>query len=96
MHGSSQCGTVLSGGFSLKLPAFIKIIHLDVGEETINFLISQTALLCRLIRSECICGCGHLRSTCGHVSTSLVEQREQLIVGYLNGQNKCLRAFPMY
>jgi hypothetical protein len=71
VHGSSHCGTVLSGGLLLKYPAFIKIIHLDVGDETINFLSFHTALLCLFIRSACKCGCGYLRSTWGHVSTSV-------------------------
>jgi hypothetical protein len=50
-----------------------------------SFLISHTALMCRLIRSACKCGCGHLRSTCGHVSTSLVVHKEQVMLGYLSG-----------
>jgi hypothetical protein len=85
VHGSSHCGTVLSEGLLLKYPAFIRIIHLDVGEEVINFLSSHTTLLCLFILNACKCGCGHLRSTCGHVSTSLVEHSEQVMLGYLSG-----------
>jgi hypothetical protein len=39
---------VLSGGFSLKYPMFMSIIHLDNGDEMINLRNSQTTLLCRL------------------------------------------------
>jgi hypothetical protein len=44
----------------------------------------------------CRCGCGCDRRTCGHVSTSLVLYREHVIVGYFSGQNRCLRALPIY
>jgi hypothetical protein len=48
-----------------------------------SFLISHTTLLCCLIRSAYKCGWGHLRSTCGYVSTSLVLHKEQVMLGVL-------------
>ena len=52
VQGSSQLGTVFSGGLSLKVPAFMRIKLRDFSDETSNFLVSQTALLCLLTRSE--------------------------------------------
>jgi hypothetical protein len=49
-HGRSQDGTVLSGGWLLKYPTFISTKHLDRGDEISSLRISQTTLLCRLIR----------------------------------------------
>jgi hypothetical protein len=95
-HGRSQDGTVLSGGWLLKYPTFISTRHLDRGDDIRSLRISQTALLCRLIRRAWRCGWGHDRRTCGHVSTALVLHNEQVMVGYLVGQKRCLRALPIY
>ena len=48
VQGSSQLGMVFSWGLLLKMPAFMRIKHLDFLDETSSFLISHTALLCLL------------------------------------------------
>ena len=84
VHGSNQLGTVFSGGLSLKVPAFMRIKHRDFSDETSNFLISQTALLCLLTRSECICCCWHVSNTCSHVSGCCELQMGHVIDGNLS------------
>jgi hypothetical protein len=51
VHYRSKGKTILSGGCSLKVPAFIKIKLLEVLEETRSWQSSQTALLWPLIWS---------------------------------------------
>lgn len=83
VQGSSQLGTVFSWGLLLKVPAFMRVKHRDFSDEIRSFLISPTALLCRLTRSECICCWLHLSSTCSQVSGSFELHIGHVIEGYL-------------
>jgi hypothetical protein len=74
----------------------MSVIHRVNGEDIRSLHNSQTALLWRLIRRACKCGCGQLRRTWGQVSITFVLQSEQVMVGYLKGQKRCLRALPIY
>jgi hypothetical protein len=96
VHGRSQDGTALFGGLLLKYLEFINVRHLDNGEESRSLRISHIALLWRFTRKACRCGWGQERRTCGHVSTSLEVHNEHVMEGYLRGQKRCLRAFPIY
>ena len=96
VQGSSQLGAVFSWGLSLKVPAFMRVKHRDFSDETSNFLISQTALLCLLTWSECICCCWHVSSTWNHVSGSYELQMGHVIDGNLClPKNICFLAWPM-
>jgi hypothetical protein len=96
VHGNNHGGTIFSGGFALKYPAFMNIMQRDNGDEMMGLRISHSALLWHLICSACKCGCGQVRRTCGHVSTAFVVHSEHVMVGYLSGQNRCLRALLIY
>jgi hypothetical protein len=74
----------------------MSIIHRDNGDETKNLCISKMALLWCLAQRACRCGCGQLKRTWGQVSMAFVLQSEHVMVGYLKGQKRCLRAFPIY
>jgi hypothetical protein len=55
---------MLSGGLSLKVSAFMSRKLLEVWEEIRSFRISQTVLLCRLMRRAWICCWQQLRRMC--------------------------------
>ena len=96
-QGSSQLGTVFSWGLLLKVPAFMRVKHRDFSDEIRSFLISPTALLCLLIRSECIFCWLHFSSTCSQVSGSFELHMGHVIEGYLwCPKNICFLALPMY
>ena len=97
VQGSNQFGRVFSGGLSLKVPAFMRIKHRDFSDEISSLRISQTALLCLLTRSECMCCCWHVSNTCNHVSGSCDLQMGHVMDGNLSlPKNICFLAWPMY
>jgi hypothetical protein len=59
VHGSSQGGNVFSWICPSVFPAFIRVQQRDLVLDIKNLRISWTALLCRLMRSLCICGSVH-------------------------------------
>ena len=81
----------------MKVPAFMRVKHRDFSDEIRSFLISPTALLCLLTRSECICCCLHLSSTWSQVSGSFELHMGHVIEGYRWWpKNSCFLALPMY
>jgi hypothetical protein len=67
LHGSNQSGTVFYWVWPSDFPAFTRMKHRDLVLDISSLWISWTALLCRLMRSLCMCGSVQHSNICSHV-----------------------------
>lgn len=88
---------MFSCGLLLKVPAFMRIKHLDLLWEVISIQTSHTALLCLLTIKECMWWFWHLSKTWSHVSGSVEVHMGHVMDGNLSISKKsCFWAFFIY
>jgi hypothetical protein len=85
VQASNHVGTILSCCLFFWFPAFINVRHLEVFLLRNSLYNSHTALLCLLIPSLWMFGCGHTKRRRGHVSNDCVLHSVQVILGYRFG-----------